>query len=180
VAALSQNGYGICGAKCEDAPRLCISRAFRRDHNAFQTAPKRLPQVVPHPGPRNLSFVDQNEKRDLISRALGTQIPNPGSARSRAKREFVYAPRLCINLALVPAVLVCGNGPRSRKRGFWVPRSPKLENKIRPRTAPPAAAPTTEMAASRCSTERQEKASTQRYGWAASRKRCGSPRDLRL
>ena len=32
--------------------------------------------------------MDQNEKRDLISRALGVQIPNPGSTRSRAKREF--------------------------------------------------------------------------------------------
>ena len=40
------------------------------------------------PMPRNRIFVDQNENRDLISRALGAQIPNPGSVRSRAKREI--------------------------------------------------------------------------------------------
>jgi hypothetical protein len=29
-------------------------------------------------------FVEQNEKRDLISRALGAQIPNPGSVSRHA------------------------------------------------------------------------------------------------
>jgi hypothetical protein len=32
--------------------------------------------------------VDQNENRDLISRALGTQIPNQGSVSRRAKRDI--------------------------------------------------------------------------------------------
>ena len=37
---------------------------------------------------QNRIFMDHNEKRDLISRALGAQIPNPGSFRSRAEREI--------------------------------------------------------------------------------------------
>jgi hypothetical protein len=40
-------------------------------------------------------FVDHNEKRDLISRALAAQIPNPGSLSRRAKREmFDLSPRV--------------------------------------------------------------------------------------
>jgi hypothetical protein len=46
--------------------------------------------MVPHPGSRNHIFVDQNEKRYRISRALGAQIPNPGSIARRAKREIFY------------------------------------------------------------------------------------------
>jgi hypothetical protein len=42
-------------------------------------------------------FVDQNENRDLISRALGAQIPNPGSIRSRAKLD-VFIVRLALVL----------------------------------------------------------------------------------
>jgi hypothetical protein len=34
-------------------------------------------------------FVDQNEKRDLISKTFRVQIPNPGSVSPRAKREIV-------------------------------------------------------------------------------------------
>jgi hypothetical protein len=36
----------------------------------------------------NRFFVDPNEKRHLISRALGAQIPNLGSVSRRAKREM--------------------------------------------------------------------------------------------
>jgi hypothetical protein len=41
------------------------------------------------------NVVDPNEKRDLISRALGVQIPNPGSISRRAKREILdVSPRV--------------------------------------------------------------------------------------
>ena len=56
-------------------------------------------------------FADQNEKRDLISIALGAQIPNPGSIRSRANREmFEVSPRIGVvggNFATV-SLLSCG------------------------------------------------------------------------
>jgi hypothetical protein len=43
----------------------------------------------------NRIFVDQTEKRDLISRALAAQIPNPGSVSRRARREiFDVSPRV--------------------------------------------------------------------------------------
>ena len=46
--------------------------------------------------PRLRTFVDQNEKRDLISRALGAQIPNPGSVSRRTKRDiFDVSLRAC-------------------------------------------------------------------------------------
>ena len=39
-------------------------------------------------------FVDQNENRYLISRALGVQIPNPGSVSRRAGRDILdFSPR---------------------------------------------------------------------------------------
>jgi hypothetical protein len=38
---------------------------------------------------RHRIFVDHNEKRHLISRALGAQILNPGSVSRHVKREFV-------------------------------------------------------------------------------------------
>jgi hypothetical protein len=49
------------------------------------------PAVVPPPEvcSRNRCFVDQNEKRDLISRALGAEIPNPGSVARRTKRDIL-------------------------------------------------------------------------------------------
>jgi hypothetical protein len=40
--------------------------------------------MVPYPGSRNRIFVDQNENRNLISRALGMQIPIPGSVPRHA------------------------------------------------------------------------------------------------
>ena len=53
----------------------------------------RTPEVVPHPGLRNRIFVDQHENRDPISRALGMQIPNPGSVSRRAGRDiFDFSP----------------------------------------------------------------------------------------
>jgi hypothetical protein len=39
----------------------------------------RTPEVVPHPGLRNRMYVDQHEKRDLISAAYFAENPNPGS-----------------------------------------------------------------------------------------------------
>jgi hypothetical protein len=40
-------------------------------------------------------FVDQHEKRDLISRARGMQIPNPGSVSRRAGCDtFDFSPRI--------------------------------------------------------------------------------------
>jgi hypothetical protein len=48
----------------------------------------RTPEVVPHLGLRNRIFVGQNEKRDLISRALGAEIPNGGSFRSHTESVF--------------------------------------------------------------------------------------------
>jgi hypothetical protein len=45
-------------------------------------------------GSRKRGRVDQNEKRDLTSRALGAQIPNPGSVSRRAGRDvLVFSPR---------------------------------------------------------------------------------------
>jgi hypothetical protein len=39
--------------------------------------------------------VDQHDKRNLISKALGAQIPNPGSASCRAGREILdVSPRI--------------------------------------------------------------------------------------
>ena len=70
------------------AARTLSPMGSRPPRHEFQTAPEGLPEVVPHPGSRNRIFVDQNEKRDLISRALGAQIPNPGSVSRRAKREI--------------------------------------------------------------------------------------------
>jgi hypothetical protein len=55
----------------------------------FQTAPAGLPEVVPHPGPRNRVFVDLIYKRPHRSKALAVQIPNPGSVSRRAKREIL-------------------------------------------------------------------------------------------
>jgi hypothetical protein len=43
---------------------------------------------------RNRMFVDQNEKRHLISRALGERVQNPGAVSRRAEREiFDVSPR---------------------------------------------------------------------------------------
>ena len=46
------------------------------------------PVVVPPPELLVKShFLDQHEKRHLISRALGEQIPDPGSVSRRARHE---------------------------------------------------------------------------------------------
>jgi hypothetical protein len=50
----------------------------------FQTAPAGLPEVVPHPGPRNRCFVKQHYIRDMISAVLFAQNPNPASIRAYA------------------------------------------------------------------------------------------------
>jgi hypothetical protein len=87
-SGLARHGYAL-------VPPSWYPRPPRHD---FQTAPEGLPEVVPHPGSRNRMFVDQNEEneeRDQISRALGAQIPNPGSVSRRAGCEhFDVSPRI--------------------------------------------------------------------------------------
>jgi hypothetical protein len=54
------------------------------------------PSWCPHRScSRHRSFVNQKEKRDLISRALCTQIPNPGFVSRCAGRDiFGFSPRV--------------------------------------------------------------------------------------
>ena len=44
---------------------------------------------------RHRMFVDRNEKRDLISRAVGAQIPNPGFVSRHTQRDILdLSPRV--------------------------------------------------------------------------------------
>jgi hypothetical protein len=85
-------------------------------------------------------FVDKSENRDLISSALGAQIPNPGSIRSRAKREIFVA------LVLLGVMLQrCHfGGPSLPGRAlysavlwaFWILEFPSLALFVRPDLSP--------------------------------------------
>jgi hypothetical protein len=63
--------------------------AWKRSGNVARWCPRR---GAPAGVAREIAFfVSQNEKRDLISTALGAQIPNPGSICSHAKCEVFDA-----------------------------------------------------------------------------------------
>jgi hypothetical protein len=72
---------------------------------------------------RNHIFVDQNENRDLISRALGAQIPNPGSVPRRAKRDiFDFSPRVGAVATVSLKHSGAGAAPEGSKNASGMPR----------------------------------------------------------